>query len=148
MVGAVNDYQKERQFQKLNAQKEERNVKVLRNGGMERLMSVYDVLVGDILFVEPGEIVPVDGIFLEGHNVKCDESAATGESDLLRKVPYEEALKDKKADCFLLSGSKVMEGVGTYVTTGVGMSSFHGRLMMGSFTLPSILDHCAHLFSL
>ncbi|KAI5476993.1 Ca2+-transporting ATPase [Pseudohyphozyma bogoriensis] len=133
LVGAVNDWQKERQFQKLNAQKEERNVKVIRNGG-ERLMSVYDVVVGDVLIVEPGEIVPVDGVFLSGHNVKCDESGATGESDAVRKVSYEE-LKDetvetKKADCFLISGSKVLEGVGSYVVTGVGESSFHGRLMM------------------
>ncbi|KAL8278631.1 hypothetical protein RQP46_008923 [Phenoliferia psychrophenolica] len=130
IVGSVNDYQKERQFQKLNAQKEERNVKVIRNGS-ERLMSVYDVLVGDVLHLEPGEIVPVDGVFLQGHNVVCDESGATGESDAIRKAPFEECdPKNHKVDSFLISGSKVLEGVGTYVVTGVGESSFHGRLMM------------------
>ncbi|GAA5987579.1 hypothetical protein JCM10908_002015 [Rhodotorula pacifica] len=133
MVGSVNDWQKERQFQKLNAQKEERNVKVLRNG-QERLMSVYDVVVGDILFIEPGEIIPVDGVFLSGHNVRCDESGATGESDALRKAPLEELETEKgssgKTDPFLISGSKVLEGVGSYVVTSVGRNSFHGKIML------------------
>ncbi|GAA5983396.1 hypothetical protein JCM11641_007835 [Rhodosporidiobolus odoratus] len=131
LVGSVNDWQKERQFQKLNAQKEERNVKVLRSGA-ERLMSVYDVVVGDILFIEPGEIVPVDGIFLAGHNCRCDESGATGESDAVRKAPFEEldASGEGKTDCFLISGSKVLEGVGRYVVTSVGRNSFHGKIMM------------------
>ncbi|KAK4050298.1 plasma membrane calcium [Microbotryomycetes sp. JL201] len=131
LVGSVNDWQKERQFQKLNAQKEERNVKVLRDG-QEKLMSVYDVVTGDILFVEPGEIIPVDGLFLSGHNVRCDESGATGESDAVRKVPFEEldGSEKGKSDCFMLSGSKVLEGVGQYVVCNVGMNSFHGKIMM------------------
>ncbi|GAA6058965.1 hypothetical protein JCM10212_001675 [Sporobolomyces blumeae] len=133
LIGSLNDWQKERQFQKLNAQKEARNVKVLR-GGAERLMSVYDVVVGDILYLEPGEIVPVDGIFLSGHNVRCDESGATGESDAVRKAPLDEIREGgeayKKVDCFLISGSKVIEGVGRYVVTSVGRNSFHGRIMM------------------
>lgn len=133
LIGSLNDWQKERQFQKLNAQKEARNVKVLR-GGSEKLMSVYDVLVGDILFLEPGEIIPVDGVFLSGHNIRCDESGATGESDAVRKASLEEIQEGgesmKKVDCFLISGSKVLEGVGRYVVTCVGRNSFHGRIMM------------------
>ena len=139
MVGSVNDWQKEKQFQKLNAQKEERNVKALRNG-QERLMSVYDVVVGDILFLEPGEIVPVDGVFLSGHNVRCDESGATGESDAVRKASFDDIDKEGgngKTDCFMISGSKVVEGVGRYVVTSVGRNSFHGKIMMcASHTLP------------
>ncbi|KAK0542156.1 plasma membrane calcium, partial [Tilletia horrida] len=52
LVGSLNDYQKERQFAKLNAKKEERNVKVIRQG-KQALMSVHDVLVGDVLMLEP-----------------------------------------------------------------------------------------------
>lgn len=140
MVGSVNDWQKEKQFQKLNAQKEERNVKALR-GGQERLMSVYDVVVGDILFLEPGEIVPVDGVFLAGHNVRCDESGATGESDAVRKAPFDEIDQEGakgKTDCFMISGSKVVEGVGRYVVTSVGRNSFHGKIMMCA-SGPSVL---------
>ncbi|PWY98228.1 calcium-translocating P-type ATPase [Testicularia cyperi] len=136
LVGSVNDYQKELQFKKLNAKKEERDVK-----GKPALMSVYDVVVGDILQLEPGEIVPCDGVFLRGHNVKCDESGATGESDMIRKVTYDECIADleearrnnekpKNRDCFLISGSKVLEGVGEYVVIAVGPTSFNGKLML------------------
>jgi Ca2+-transporting ATPase len=129
------------------------------------LISVHDVLVGDILHLEPGDIVAADGIFIEGHNLKCDESAATGESDAVRKQPWEicyrvsqtitnekndsgihkninkisemdEKKKSNKSesksmpDPFILSGSKVIEGVCTYLVTGVGVNSYNGRTMM------------------
>lgn len=133
MVGALNDYQKELQFRKLNATKEDRTVEVVRDG-KERVISVYDLVVGDICLLKPGEIIPVDGVFLSGYNVQCDESSATGESDLIKKAPYEECMaatpEAKKRDPFLLSGSKVAEGAGRYICIGVGQRSFLGRIMM------------------
>lgn len=51
---------------------------------------LQEVVVGDIALLEPGEIIPVDGIFISGHNVRCDESGATGESDAIKKVPFEQ----------------------------------------------------------
>lgn len=95
--------------------------------------------MGDIALLEPGEIVPCDGIFLSGHNIKCDESGATGESDAIQKVSYDEIRELMKhrdvahIDCFVLSGSKVLEGVGKYVVVAVGTKSFNGRIMMGMF---------------
>ncbi|KAK7033038.1 calcium-transporting ATPase [Favolaschia claudopus] len=135
VVGSVNDWQKERQFQVLNEKKEERGVKVIR-GGVETVIDIKQVLVGDIALLEPGEIVPCDGIFLGGHNVKCDESGATGETDALKKAPYEECISlrgeetEHPTDCFILSGSKVLEGVGKYVVVAVGTKSFNGRIMI------------------
>jgi Ca2+-transporting ATPase len=149
MVGSINDWQKERQFQVLNEKKEERGVKVIRDG-VETIVDVKNVVVGDIALLEPGEIVPCDGVFLSGHNVKCDESGATGESDAIKKVSYDDciALKRKASelegpdggdghnhglghtDCFVVSGSKVLEGVGSYVVVAVGTKSFNGRIMM------------------
>ncbi|KAG0266586.1 hypothetical protein BG011_001775 [Mortierella polycephala] len=152
LVGSINDFQKEAQFRKLNAKKEDREVKVLRNGETV-LLSVFDIAIGDILHLEPGDVISTDGVFLGGHNLKCDESAMTGESDAVKKVSFEEykrleaveaALhKESKlesvpdhshalhgVDPFIISGSKVIEGVGLYVVTGVGVNSFHGKTMM------------------
>ncbi|CAJ0829381.1 10728_t:CDS:2, partial [Entrophospora sp. SA101] len=153
LVGSLNDWQKERQFRKLNAKKEDRNVKVTRNG-KEMLLSVYEVLVGDILHLEPGDIIAVDGVLISSQNLRCDESAATGESDAVKKKSYYECekesliagnnvggddhdgnkakkiLKHIKFDPFVISGSKVLEGVGKYVVTGVGIYSFNGRTLM------------------
>ena len=157
-VGSLNDWQKERQFKVLNAKKEDRFGKVIRDGE-ERQIHVHEVVVGDVMLLEPGDIIPCDGIFLSGHNVRCDESSATGESGSIKKVSYEEciALRDNRpteldpggpsgdgellghADCFIVSGSKVLEGVGSYVVVAVGTMSFNGRIMKGSFiALPRV----------
>ncbi|KAI7891004.1 PMCA-type calcium-translocating P-type ATPase [Mucor mucedo] len=169
MVGSVNDFQKEKQFRKLNAKKDDRAVKATRESTVI-MLSVYDIQVGDILHLEPGDIVAVDGIFIEGHNLKCDESAATGESDAVRKQPWkmcermaatqakendvrhnyrpsadspsssESGFKPSKPappaehkntpDPFIISGSKVLEGVCTYLVTSIGENSYFGRTMM------------------
>lgn len=136
IVGSLNDWQKERQFVKLNKKKEDRYCKVVRSGKTIEL-SVYDILVGDVVLLEPGDIIPVDGIFIDGHNLKCDESSATGESDLLKKTPANDvyaAIQNnesvKKLDPFILSGAKVSEGVGRFLTTATGVHSTFGKTMM------------------
>ncbi|RHZ44952.1 putative P-type calcium ATPase [Aspergillus thermomutatus] len=136
VVGAANDWQKERQFVKLNKKKEDRYVKVIRSGKTVEI-SVHDVLVGDVMHLEPGDLVPVDGVFITGHNVKCDESSATGESDVLRKMPGSDVYQAierhenlKKLDPFIVSGAKVSEGVGTFLVTAVGINSTYGKTLM------------------
>ncbi|EXJ77403.1 Ca2+-transporting ATPase [Capronia epimyces CBS 606.96] len=135
-VGALNDYQKERQFVKLNRKKEERSIKVIRSGKSQEI-SVYDVLVGDVVYLEPGDLIPVDGVFIQGHNLKCDESSATGESDIIRKTAADDvyhAIENhqnlKKMDPFILSGGKVTEGIGTFLVTSVGVNSSYGKTLM------------------
>jgi Ca2+-transporting ATPase len=136
VVGSLNDYQKERQFVKLNMKKEDRVINVVRSGKAQEV-SVFDILVGDVVHLEPGDMVPVDGVFIDGHNVKCDESQTTGESDLIRKHPAEQvyaAIENgdelRKLDPFILSGSQVTEGVGTFLATSTGVNSSHGKIMM------------------
>ncbi|KAJ4161356.1 plasma membrane calcium [Fusarium oxysporum] len=136
IVGSLNDYQKERQFTKLNKKKQDRLVKVIRSGKTIEL-SVFDVLAGDVIHIEPGDLVPVDGVLIEGFNVKCDESQATGESDIIRKQASEvvyNAIENhddlKKLDPFIQSGARIMEGVGTYMATSVGVYSSYGKTLM------------------
>ena len=135
-VGAANDFQKERQFLKLNKRKDDREVKVIRSGKSIQI-SVHDITAGDVLHLEPGDAVPADGIFISGHGVKCDESSATGESDQMKKTGGEEVwqrIQDgtatAKLDPFIISGSKVLEGVGTFLVTSVGQNSSFGKIMM------------------
>ncbi|CAN6661635.1 calcium-transporting ATPase 2 [Trichomonascus vanleenenianus] len=144
VVGAGNDWQKERQFVKLNKKKEDRKVKVMRNGAPCEI-SIYDVVVGDLMMLEPGDMIPADGILVMGHDVKCDESSATGESHTLTKKEAHTVLSlldaaddsndplnpaDKRLDCFMLSGSKVIGGTGHFLVTAVGTHSLYGRTMM------------------
>ncbi|ORY52395.1 calcium-translocating P-type ATPase [Rhizoclosmatium globosum] len=125
MASSINDLQKEKQFRKLNAKKEDRKVKGIRDAKTQ-LISVYDILVGDVLLLEPGDVIAADGVFISGMGLKCDESSATGETDAIRKGVGH--------DCLLVSGSKVTEGIGKYVVTGVGEHSFFGAIMMAMRT--------------
>lgn len=133
-LGSLIDWHTARQLEELDKRKDERVMKVIRDG-QEKVIDIKEALVGDIALLEPGDIVPCDGIFLSGHNVRCDESEISGEPDIIRKVSYDEVLELKKtrneahADCFVLSGSKVLEGVGEYVVVAVGLKSFNGRIM-------------------
>jgi Ca2+-transporting ATPase len=136
VAGAFNDYQKEKQFVKLNKRKDDREVKAIRSGKSMQI-SVYDITAGDVLHLEPGDAVPADGILISGHGIRCDESSATGESDQIKKTGGEEVWKQimdgsasKKLDPFIISGSKVLEGVGTYLVTSVGQNSSYGKILM------------------
>ncbi|KAI8711988.1 Calcium-transporting ATPase [Fusarium sp. LHS14.1] len=134
VVASHNDWQKEKAFVKLNTKKDDREVKVLRSG-KSMLINVVDVVVGDVLYLEPGDLIPVDGIFIDGHNVKCDESTATGESDALKKTPGAKVFapdrkSSKEPDPFIISGARVLEGMGTFLCTSVGTNSSFGKIMM------------------
>ncbi|KAE8907675.1 Plasma membrane calcium-transporting ATPase 4 [Phytophthora fragariae] len=116
IVTAMNDYQKEAQFRALNAVKEDEKIKVIRNGQPAEV-SKWSLVVGDIVRVDLGDIIPADGIVFDEKEIKMDESAMTGESDLLSK---------NAENPFLLSGTKVMEGVGKMLVVCVGEHSQAG----------------------
>lgn len=100
------------------------------------MISICDITVGDVLHIEPGDSPPVDGVVISGHGIKCDESSVTGESDHIKKINGEEAWNyllngtaTEKHEPFIISGSKVLQGVGTYLVTSVGRYSTYGRIM-------------------
>jgi Ca2+-transporting ATPase len=62
---------KEQQFRKLNEQATRKNVNVLRNGAIDNI-DVQELLVGDIVQIETGEIMSVDGIIFSASRVGMD----------------------------------------------------------------------------
>ncbi|KAK8069325.1 calcium P-type ATPase [Apiospora phragmitis] len=144
LVGSLNDWQKERQFAKLNKKKQDRVVRAVRSGQTVEV-SVFDIMAGDVVHLEPGDLIPVDGILIQGYNVKCDESQATGESDIIKKrggnevfAAIENGENLKKADPFIQSGARVMEGAGTFMATSTGIYSSYGKTMMALDEDPEI----------
>lgn len=136
LVTGMTDYRREKQFVELNAKKEDRTVKAIRSGKSVQV-SIFDITVGDVLHLESGDSVPADGVLISGYGIRCDESSATGESDAMRKMTGDEVSKriedgtaNNKIDPFIISGSKVLEGVGTYLVTSVGVNSSHGKIMV------------------
>ncbi|XP_051003371.1 plasma membrane calcium-transporting ATPase 4 isoform X1 [Acomys russatus] len=118
LVTAFNDWSKEKQFRGLQSRIElEQKFSIIRNGQLIQL-PVAEIVVGDIAQVKYGDLLPADGILIQGNDLKIDESSLTGESDHVKKTA------DK--DPMLLSGTHVMEGSGRMVVTAVGVNSQTG----------------------
>eukprot|EP00245_Coleochaete_scutata_P007824 TRINITY_DN235_c0_g1_i2.p1 TRINITY_DN235_c0_g1~~TRINITY_DN235_c0_g1_i2.p1 ORF type:complete len:1141 (-),score=219.14 TRINITY_DN235_c0_g1_i2:536-3958(-) len=119
LVTAVSDYRQSLQFRQLNNEKKKIFIQVMRRGRRQKV-SIYDLVVGDIVLLGVGDVVPADGVFVHGYSLKLDESSMTGESDVVSK---------DEQNPILLSGTKVQEGSAKMLVTGVGMSTEWGKLM-------------------
>ncbi|KAF6098621.1 ATPase plasma membrane Ca2+ transporting 2 [Phyllostomus discolor] len=118
LVTAFNDWSKEKQFRGLQSRiEQEQKFTVVRAGQVVQI-PVAEIVVGDIAQIKYGDLLPADGLFIQGNDLKIDESSLTGESDQVRKSV------DK--DPMLLSGTHVMEGSGRMVVTAVGVNSQTG----------------------
>ena len=102
---------------------------------------VHDILVGDVLHITLGDVVPADGVLISGHSVICDESSITGNSDPVNKTPgdivtsrIEGGECTDALDPFIVSGTRVLEGVGTYIVTSVGQHGCYGKLTMATIS--------------
>lgn len=94
-VSAVNDYQKERQFLKLNSVADERKKVSLKRDGVALEIHQDLVLVGDIIHIQEGMEIPADGILIESNEITTDESAMTGETDPIHKNILKACIKKK-----------------------------------------------------
>ncbi|XP_070252807.1 plasma membrane calcium-transporting ATPase 4 isoform X2 [Myotis yumanensis] len=118
LVTAFNDWSKEKQFRGLqNRIEKEQKFSVIRNGHIIQL-PVAEIVVGDIAQIKYGDLLPADGILIQGNDLKIDESSLTGESDHVKK--------SLERDPMLLSGTHVMEGSGRMLVTAVGVNSQTG----------------------
>ncbi|KAL3518030.1 hypothetical protein ACH5RR_020619 [Cinchona calisaya] len=119
-VSAISNFKQSRQFLQLFGESSNIEVEVVRDG-RRQATSIFDVVVGDIVCLKTGDHIPADGLFLNGHSMKVDESSMTGESD---QVEINETQNP-----FLLSGTKVMDGYGHMLVTSVGMKTTWGQMM-------------------
>ena len=132
LVGSITDYQKEQKFHELNeVQAEGTKYKLIRDGIPEDHIS-DDLLVGDIIMINYGDIMAADVLLLEGNGIKMDESALTGESDAMKKEKLDKCLELKQSgekklpSPLILSGTNCIEGSGKGVVIAVGDHSQKG----------------------
>ncbi|XP_053233623.1 plasma membrane calcium-transporting ATPase 2 isoform X3 [Podarcis raffonei] len=118
LVTAFNDWSKEKQFRGLQSRIEQEQKFTVVRGGQVIQIPVAEIVVGDVAQIKYGDLLPADGVYIQGNDLKIDESSLTGESDQVRKSV------DK--DPMLLSGTHVMEGSGRMVVTAVGVNSQTG----------------------
>ena len=133
LVGSITNYQKETKFHELNTvQNEGTTYKLIRNGVPIEMKS-DDILVGDLINIMVGDILPSDILLIEGNGIKMDESSLTGESDSLRKEPYDKCIlmkndnnSSKVPSPLMLSGTNCVEGTGYGIVLAVGDHSQKG----------------------
>lgn len=103
-------------------------VTVLR-GGEKQTMNADELVIGDIIYLETGDLVPADARLIEAVSLTCDEAALTGESMAVEKdagfsAEGEINIADAKnmvfSSCTVLSGHAVAVVVETGMNTQVG----------------------------
>lgn len=129
VLGTVQYFKAEKSLESLKAMSSP-TAKVLRGGAKVEVPS-KEVVPGDIVFLEAGDLVVADGRVIENFSLKVNESSLTGESEGVEKteevIPGEKvALGDQKNMVF--SGSLVTYGRATVVVTGTGMHTEIGKI--------------------
>lgn len=103
--------------------------KVLRDG-IKKEVSSKDIVPGDILMLEAGDMIVADGRIIENYSLQVNESALTGESTNVDKndidITEEAALGDRVNMVF--SGSLVTYGRANVLVTGTGMHTEMGKI--------------------
>ena len=129
ILGTVQYLKAEKSLESLKAMSSP-TAKVLRGGVRVEIPSA-DVVPGDIVLLEAGDMVVADGRVLENFSLKVNESSLTGESEGVEKTADvitggQVALGDQKNMVF--SGSLVTYGRATVLVTGTGMNTELGKI--------------------
>jgi Ca2+-transporting ATPase len=119
LVTSINNYSKEKQFAALAQKQSEKTVQVVRDGA-DHSIPADALQVGDMVKLETGMELTCDYVVVRADSLKTNESAITGEPDLVEKNPDTEA--------FVISGTFVEEGQGLAMVVAIGMRSYQGRL--------------------
>ena len=106
------------------------NAKVIRNGTKLEIPS-KEVLPGDILVLEAGDLVVADGRIIENYSLQVNESSLTGESESVNK--FEEKIDSEKVALgdqknMVFSSSLVTYGRANVVVTATGMNTELGKI--------------------
>ncbi|GFR42762.1 hypothetical protein Agub_g3719, partial [Astrephomene gubernaculifera] len=151
-VSAATGYSKESKFRQLNSMRREEQVRVVRGGAPPTPLPASQLLVGDLVLVEAGDILQADGVLVSGGEIRLDQSHLTGESDDVIRIPETATLiataaisnsgstttasteatasppASPAAAPIVFSGSKVLEGYGSMVVLAVGPYSQQGSI--------------------
>lgn len=141
-IGMITEGKSKKAAEALSKLTEDIEVKVLRNGKVHQI-NKSELVVGDIVFVETGDMVPADGRIIESINLKIREDMLTGESDDVSKnediiidferieskgVIIEQDPVPAKQTNMLFGGTLVAYGRGTMVVTSVGDKTEMGQI--------------------
>ena len=119
-VAAGTDYEKSKKLREMKEERKKMNkMSVYREGELLDLES-SEIVVGDLVSLTVGDIIPCDGHFVEGADMEVDESSLTGEPVAIKK--------DSDKVPWMIGGTKVVKGNCTFVVMAVGPYTTVGRI--------------------
>ncbi len=116
------------------------SAQVLRDGD-KQTVDADGLVVGDIFFLQPGDIVPADGRVLKAVDLSVLESPLTGEAHAILKTHLPIAKMDAplaERKCMVYSGTQVLKGTATCVVAAVGASCEMGKISGMLVTLKEV----------
>jgi Mg2+-importing ATPase len=130
-LGFVNEYRAAKAAEALHSQIRHRCAAT--RGGHPRSVDVTELVPGDVVALQLGEVVPADIRLLETAGLECEESALTGESLPVAKSadPVRKGTPLAELTCCGLMGTVVHAGSGTGVVTATGGQAEFGRIALG-----------------
>jgi plasma-membrane calcium-translocating P-type ATPase len=131
-VSTISEYGSESAFEKLQEEAARIECRVQRAEGLLQI-PINEIVVGDIILLQPGDRVPADGILLEG-SLDVDQSSINGESKEAKKYPQQNLQKpnwgmvDFMDPRLVFSGTVVCAGEGFMQVVQVGDKTYYGRI--------------------
>ena len=115
-ISTISEYGSEAAFSRLQEESSKIKVKVIRDKKVA-LVFVDEVVVNDIVVLEPGDKVPADGVVIEGE-LSVDESMLNGEKKEAKKTPGSTVYR----------GSVIYKNRGLIKVSSVGENTMYGKI--------------------
>ncbi len=101
--------------------------------GREVEIPAVDVVVGDVVRMRAGELVPADGVIVAGHDLQAEESSLTGESMPVAKRPMTVPPADVREpfvsdEHWAMAGTRILTGAGSLRVAYVGGGTLYGEI--------------------
>lgn len=126
LVSVLSEYGSESAFERLQEEAAKANCRVRRDGVLAEI-PVGKVVVGDVVSLQAGDVVPADGVLLTG-KLDVDQSRLNGESKEAHKMPGETGDSGFDEPSLLFGASVVCGGEGLMRVTAVGDGSVYGQI--------------------
>lgn len=135
-LGFVNEYRSEKAVEELHSSI--RHTAVTTRAGRISAVDVTDLVPGDLVGLDVGEVVPADVRLVEANGLECDEAVLTGESmpAAKRAEPAERSDSPLSLTSCAFMGTVVRAGTGRGVVVGTGARTAFGRIAQGLGTRP------------
>ena len=142
LIATWSEYSNENEFQRLLEEASKVKVKVFRNSTMVEIL-IDDLVVNDLVLLQPGDTVPADGYLLTGE-IELNESALTGESETVKKTGADDEKHSEAEEKYEMSrAALVVDGEAVMKVLEVGDKTKYGvtlKELTSAETRPSPLQ--------